>query len=252
MKRIFLIAISLITISFSGCFVINLADVNTPKPHGKQEVYTFLVGEYSGIHINGYCDVNYYSAPSDAVTLKVQPNLLEYFVIEVVDDILYIRTTKRINFGSWQNPLVTVSVPVLNSLTIDGFGGAGGFGSTSTFTAVDKITSDMLQILIRSAVTSRAELDVEYLYVNVFGASKLELSGNANNANIRVSGAAELNALALQTSDTVIDLSGAGTIRVSCSDNLEINAEGAGTVEYRGSPRLNQKTGGVVTIRQLN
>jgi len=252
MKKILIITFAFISICFSGCIVVNLADVNTPKPQGKQEVYTFLVGEYKGIHISGYCDVNYYSTPSDAVTLKVHSNLLEYFVIEVVNDILVIRTTKRIHYGSGQKAQITVSVPVLESVTIDGFNGSGGFGNVSTFTAMDKITSDVFHLLVRSAAEGKAELDVDNLFINIVGAGTYKLSGRADTADIRLSGAGVLDALDLRTSDTMINLSGAGTIRINCSDNLQINAEGAGTVEYRGSPKLNQKTSGVVTIKQIN
>jgi len=39
---------------------------------------------------------------------------------------------------------------------------------------------------------------------------------------------------------------------VSCSQDLRINADGMGSIEYRGNPRLILNKDGMVNIKQLN
>ncbi|MCL2231262.1 MAG: DUF2807 domain-containing protein [Treponema sp.] len=253
MKRILILTIATVFVCFSGCIIVNLGDLNAVKPEGRQEIFEIYVAEFSKVKANGFFDINYYSEPSDTIELKVHPNLLEYFIFEVIDDELVIRTSKRISYGENETAVVSISMPTLNGITIDGFGRSlGGFGSMNTFTAVDKISSDSFFITIAGAGGGRVELDVDNLIVDVFGAGKLELSGRAGTSVLNLSGAGELDALSLQTLNTTINLSGAGTLSIYCSDNLTINASGAGSVVYRGAPNINLNTGGAVNIKQLS
>ena len=238
-----LIAAALIALCFSGCVVVNFAEPGSTAPAGRRETYEFKVGEFNRVKIEGFFDTRFYSAPSDTVKLEVQPNIMEYYSIEVIDGELIVRTTRSISFGFNNSPILTISSPKLDRITFEGVG---------SFTAYDKITADSLTFIFTGAGNGKAELDTDFLSAEISGTGKLELSGRANTANLELSGTGELSALRLQTNDANIDLSGTGTIRVSCSENLRINADGVGTVEYRGSPRVNINKDGLVTIRQVN
>ena len=228
---------------FSGCIVVNFAGSGTVTPAGRQEIYEFKVGEYNRIRIEGFFDIRYFAAPSDTVTLEVQPNVRDYHSIEVIDDELIVRTTRRISFRSNNSPILTISTSGLNRITFEGAG---------TFTAHDRITADSLTIIFRGAGSGKVELDTDSLSAEISGTGRLELSGRTNTANLDLSGAGELNALELQARDANVGLSGTGTIRANSSENLRINASGVGTVEYRGSPSVNINRDGLVSIRQVN
>jgi len=249
MKKIFqsatfaISAAVLIFMCFTGCVITNFFDMNALTPKGDRQIYEFQTGEYSGIKIEGTSDVRYYSAPSSTVTLAVQPNLREYYTVEVINGELVLRAARRINSGSGKNPVLTVSTPVLNRMIIEGSG---------NFTAYDKIKSNSLTLVIRGSGTGKAELDADNLSVDLSGAGKFELSGRADKAGLSLSGAGEINALQLQTREASVNLSGAGTVKVSCQEKLLINANGAGNVDYRGTPSLSLNTGGMVSIRQLD
>jgi hypothetical protein len=233
----------LTAISLSGCIVANIWDHNTVAGEGNLELFEIKTAGFNGIKIRGFCDVKYYNAPSDKVTLEVQPNLREYFVVEVIDNVLVVNTTKRINASLGKTPVLTVSVPVLNSLAIEGAG---------TFTAYDKITSDSFRLELSGAGSGNAELDVKNININLSGAGNFELSGRAESLDLLLTGAASLNALLLQTREAKIQLSGAGTVRVSCSDKLMVNASGAGKVEYRGNPSLSINNNGLVSVKRVD
>ena len=243
-KVLFVLFTVFIIVSFSGCILLNIngSDFNSVRGKGDPQKFEIRVGAYNGIRIEGFCNINYYAAPSNTVTLEIQPNLREYFIIEVEGGDLVVRTTRRISYNSGKVPVLTVSAPVLNRVNIDGGG---------NFTAHDKIISDSLSFTINGAVKGIAELDVNSTTVSLSGAGKMDLSGRSDTADFILSGAGELNALSLQTRDAKVKLSGAGKISLSCSDNLAVNAEGAGSVEYRGSPSVNMNTSGLVSIKKL-
>jgi hypothetical protein len=243
MKKNILIVLCIVFIlCFSGCVVVNFTDAGSVSGKGVPEKYDINVGEYNEIKIEGNCEIQYYAAPSNTVTLEVQPNLREYFVVKVENGELIIRITKRISYSN-KPPVLTVSTPTLNSLSIEGI---------CTFNANDKIKADTFNLEINGAGSGKAELDVNCLKANMSGAGSFELSGKADNAEIELSGAGELKAFLLQIREASVDFSGAGAIRISCSEKLQIDASGAGTVEYRGSPSLSLNTSGPVSIRKAD
>jgi hypothetical protein len=210
---------------------------------GDPEKYEIRVGDYNKIKVEGNCNIKYYTKPSDTVTLEVQPNLREYFVTEVRDNELIIRTTKRISYKSGKAPVMTVYAPALNSLKIAG---------TCTFNANDRIKAESFNLELSGAGDGKVELDVNSLKVNVSGAGKFKISGKADDAEIKLSGAGELDAFALQTREASVNLSGAGAIRINSSEKLYIKASGAGTVEYKGYPSLSLDTSGIVNIKKAD
>jgi len=242
-KNILTVLCALFAMVFSGCVVVNHTDANAISGKGNPEKYTIAVGEYNGIKIEGLCEIQYYAAPSNTVTLEVQPNLREYFVVEVVNRELVISTTKRISYNSNKAPVLTVSTPALNSLTITG---------ACTFKTIDKIKTDIFNLEISGAGEGKAELDVNSLKTNMSGAGSFELFGKVDNAEIKFSGAGELKAASLQIRDASVNFSGAGAIRINCSEKLSIVARGAGIVEYSGSPILSLDTSGPVRIKKVD
>lgn len=245
MKRIvkFSLFVMFTVVCLSGCVVVDFSDFNAVTGKGDLESYEFRVGSYSGIRIDGLCNIQYYADSSDTVTLEVQPNLREYFVVEVKDGDLVVRTTRRMNFDTGKAPVLTVFTPVLNRLTI---------GGLSTFTANDKISADSFTLKLNGAGDGKAELDVNSFFADLSGAGSFDLSGRAETVDLKISGAGELDAISLQTQDAKLNLSGTGKIRISCARTLRIIADGLGSIEYIGSPSIDQNTSGLVSIKKIN
>ena len=247
MKRVlsFLVCAALITAGFSSCIIVNFSDQlrRATTGTGDLERFMFSVGTFNRIRVEGHCDINYYNDHSNTVSLDVQPNLHKYYVIEVISGELVVRTKGRIIPSSGKTPVLTVSVPELNSLNLLGAG---------TFTAHDTISTDTFTLKLSGAGTGRANLDVNRLVVDMSGAGSFRLSGFAEEIDFRLSGAGELDAFALDARDAKVGFSGAGTVRVGNSENLTINASGMGSVEYKGSPRINLNNSGMVRVRRID
>jgi len=253
MKKLFKTALYLtlivLTVSFllTGCVFLNLSnDVpggNAIQAKGDREDYEIRVGAFNKIKIEGACEIYYNRGNSDTVTLSVQPNIREYIDVFVVNSELIIQPNRNINYRLNNRPVLTVYTPLLNQVTIEG---------TGAFTANDKITADSFTLNIAGAGSGTAELEVNTLDVIFSGAGDVKLSGKAENSTVTVSGTGGYDALSLLTKDSVINLSGAGAVKVNSTGTLSINAGGAGSIEYKGSPALQLNTNGLVKIKNLN
>ena len=114
------------------------------------------------------------------------------------------------------------------------------------------ITGESLTLEFIGAAGGRLELDVRDLTVNLTGAGNLELYGSADTTDVNIHGAGTLDALDLYTRTALISFANAGTVRISCSGELTVNAVGAGLVEYRGSPTVDISQGSTVSVRQVD
>ena len=240
------LCVVLAVVFMTGCVTINFSPMSSPgvSGRGRMETFTFTVGEITEVKVEMLCNIVYRSAPSDTVTFEVQSNLMDYIRIEETGGILTVHSTRNLNIaGTGNTPVLTVSSPSLSRVSHAGAG---------RFTTYDTIVNDNFSLYIAGAAEGKAVLDVQNLTVNLAGAGSFELSGTADSADIRMAGAGKLEALNLQTRSTMINLTGVGTVSISCSDSLSIVAGGVGSVEYRGSPTLDISRGGLVTVRQVN
>ena len=243
------LCIALFAVFLTGCVSINFSPMfgaggASVSGRGSMETFAFDVGEITEIRVELLCNIVYYSAPSDTVTFEVQPNLMEYITVEESGGVLTVRSTRNINVtGTGNTPTLTVSSPSLSRVSHAGAG---------RFIARDTISTDKFSLNITGAADGKAHLNVSDLTVSLSGAGNFELSGVADNADINMAGAGRLDGLDLETRTASINISGVGTVSISCSDNLRIVAGGVGTVEYRGSPAVDLTRGGLVTVRQVD
>lgn len=221
----------------------NSREGSTVVAQGGVESYDFEVGDFTEIRIDAFCNIEYYATPSDTVTLKIQPNFRDYIVVEESDGVLVVRSTGNINWSNQTAPVLTVSMPALKKVTLNGAGG---------FIAHDIIKTDSFNLVINGAGDGKYKLDVNSLQVDLFGAGDCELSGSANIAKLSLFGAGNLEALSLITREASVNLFGVGDIGINCSEDLKINATGVGSVEYKGSPSVDINKGKMVSVRKLD
>jgi len=229
----------------SGCVSVNFSSAGGGGVSGRgtPEIFTYKVGEITEVRVQIACNIEYYSAPSDTVTLEIQPNLHEYISVTEVGGVLTISSTSTISRSGNNVPVLTISTPSLKHLSLSGAG---------IFTGHDKITGDYFGLNVYGAASGTANLDVDALLVNISGAGDFRLSGSADRAQFVLAGAGNLDALFLETREASVSFSGAGTIKLHCSDSLSITASGVGTVEYRGSPNVDINRSGIVTVRKID
>ena len=249
MKRILLCSfftilfMIIVSLGLSSCLVIhtsgNRVSSSSLRGSGDREIFEFQVDEFKGLNVPGNMEIHYYALSSDIVSLEIQPNLVDYYIVEVKDAVLTVRPIRGVNVSSGFRPVLSVSTPVLESLSLSG---------SCTFTAHDRISGDSFSLRLSGSGRSRAELDVERLDVRISGSGNVEFSGRADTVDFNISGSGNLNALELQSREAAIRISGSGRVGISCSESLNIRTSGSGTVSYRGSPRVNINNSGSARV----
>ncbi|WP_215223298.1 GIN domain-containing protein [Echinicola shivajiensis] len=117
----------------------------------------------------------------------------------------------------------------------------------ATLPNIRKVSADGL-----STVTSEGELDLEELVIASFGEFHLELSGEVDRQVLYGEGRVEVSNFGLLAQETVIEISGRGDYEVSCSEELSIDVEGSARVDYKGTPRINQRVEGLLDLNDAN
>jgi hypothetical protein len=247
MKRLLSLVLCAVfaAVPLSGCVSLSLLPGGRGVAgRGTPEIFEFPVGEITEVRMELACNVEFYSAPSDTVTLQIQPNLMEHVTVSESGGVLTVRSRRNIRVSSSTNiPVLTVSTPALTRFD---FSGAGAF------TANDVISSDTFTLTVSGAGTGSAKLDVTTLEVVMTGAGDFRFSGRADAARLMMTGAGKLDALDLEAREGNINLSGVGTVKLHCTEALKITAGGVGTVEYKGSPSVDLSSGGLVTIKKID
>ena len=245
MKKLIICAlIALLTFTFApGCVSVSFYDNFTAIAGiGDPESYEINVGSFNKIRNTGYAKINYYHSDTQRVIFEVQPNLRDYFNIEVRNDELVIGLRERVR-TSRHTPELTVYLPSLTQVTIAGAG---------DFTAHDAITTDSFTLTVTGAANGVSEVNVSNLVLNMSGAGNFDISGYADYADIRLAGAGNIDGLGLMTREAILNLTGAGSVSIHASEKLDITASGVGTVEYRGTPTMNINRSGMVTVRNID
>ena len=83
------------------------------------------------------------------------------------------------------------------------------------------------------------------------GASETTLRGKAENFDIELSGASDLQAEKLKTKHTSVDISGAGNAKVFAKKTLKVEVSGAGSVKYKGNPKITKDISGAGSVTKL-
>ena len=230
-----------ITTLFSGCVTVNFgAGGNMVLGKGDLKSTEYNVGAYTAVDIRTGMELIYSEEVSDKVVIEIQENLIEYLDVRVENGVLIVDTKNPINTGS-KDPKIYISNPDLSKISVSGF---------IIMSDCDKISGESFVLEVFGAAEIEAEFDVDELHINGSGAVNMDLSGRADTADINISGAGAIEAMELQTKSAFVAISGTGDVEISCSDNLDVDISGAGSVVYRGDPKVTQNTGGIATIKK--
>lgn len=86
------------------------------------------------------------------------------------------------------------------------------------------------------------------LAVSATGEGTIVLAGAADALDVSCTGAATVNAFGLVAREERARLTGAATLRTNVTDSLDASISGAGTIAYRGEPRISQRISGAGKI----
>ncbi|MEC7263913.1 MAG: head GIN domain-containing protein [Bacteroidota bacterium] len=197
------------------------------------------VGEYDGVSLAGWFDVDLVAGKEGEITLDGEANLLEHIVTEVKNGKLVIKTENNMNLrpSSWNRGIkITVPVESISSVSLSGSGDIVG---KTTIKSNDFSTS--------IAGSGDISLTVEAVNVDasLAGSGDINLAGKTNDLDVSVSGSGDIKAYELEAENVKANVSGSADIRVTANQSIDARVSGSGDIHYRGNPKkINTKSSG--------
>jgi len=120
-------------------------------------------------------------------------------------------------------------------------------GATSG--TIKGFAEDGMEITLAGAANCKAEVSAEMMEVDIVGASGLELIGECTHLEADVVGASSLEAFNFRVVVAEVSTSGASSAEVFVMDELDADASGASSIEYKGAPEsVNADASGASSI----
>ncbi len=200
------------------------------KGNGNTVTIERSVGDYDGIGVSGWFDVELVSGNEGELTLKGEENLLEHIITEVKNGKLSIRVEKGYNLKptSWKEGIyITVPVEEINSVALSGSGDI--VGKTS-------MKADNFKTSMSGSGDITLDLDVNSLSASMSGSGDITLSGNTKDFDATISGSGDIKAYNLSADNVDATVSGSADIKVTANKMLRARVSGSGDISYRGNP----------------
>jgi putative autotransporter adhesin-like protein len=229
-KRIFLGIV--IAFTLNSC-------INTIDGNGEVTKEQRAVSSFNKIEISGAYEVLINQGNEERLELEVDENLLEHIKTKVKNNTLHIKSKK---IGSATSLKLYITVVDVESIDVSG---AVELKNKGIYQA------ENLEIDVSGAADIDLSVDVKILNMSMSGASEITLDGKAQTLGIKMSGASDLNAKKLKTTNSFIDISGAGSAVVHAKKTLKVEVSGAGSVKYKGSPKIEKEISGAGSVEKI-
>lgn len=207
-----------------------------------QERETRDVSNFNELSVSSAFIVEVSVGNTESLEVEAEERYMDDIITEVRNGRLTIklrdsRDTRRMR----DSPRAYVTVKSLELIDISG---------AVKLTTFDPLKGDRFKLSMSGASVAKIEVEVEDLRIEGSGASEIILQGSAKNQTLRSSGATSYSAYDLESEYADIKMSGAGSARVSVSEELDVRLSGASDVRYKGSPSVNTSTSGASSVRK--
>jgi len=184
-----------------------------------------VVASFHGIVVQGSMDVRVSPAPSQAVEVEGQENLVGLVESEVRDGIWTIRTSEC--YRTDKPFIVYIRVPTLDKVIIQGSGDVLGTGTLET---------GSMDLTVQGS--GDVDLTVKASKVEAFvqGSGTIKLGGTCDDLNAEVQGSGDVKAGNMSTANATANVNGSGDITVKVAGTLDAVISGSGDVRYKGTP----------------
>ncbi len=209
------------------------------KGNGNVVTIERSVGDYDGIGVSGWFDVELVDGNEGELTLRGEDNLLEHIVTEVKNGKLSIKVEKGYNLKptSWnEGILITVPVESVNSIALSGSGDIVGKKT---------LKADDFKTAMSGSGDITLDVDVSSISASMSGSGDITLSGNTGDFDATISGSGDIKAYDLDADNVDATVSGSADIKVTAKKMLRARVSGSGDISYRGNPeKVDTKTSG--------
>lgn len=219
-KSILLLVCTVFLLSF------NTKAQNKIKGNGKVVTETRTTGDYDGIKISGFFDVNLVAGKEGKITIKGEENLLSSIKVEVKDNTLkiYVESFKNIRPSSGKDIEITVPFEKISEVSLSGSG---------NIQSKDVIKNDKLSAKLSGSGNFNLAIDSNEFELNLSGSGNVHLKGTADNFITKLSGSGDIDAGSLKSKNVDVNVSGSGNSKVTCNEKLTARVSRTGTLNMQ-------------------
>jgi hypothetical protein len=203
----------------------------------------FMVTDFTKIRVDGPYSVKLTTGTPPSAKATGSSTALDNLSVEVEGQTLVIRKSES-GWGGFpgDNPgPVTIAVGT-HDLTTIWLNGSGGL-------KVNAVKEPSLDIsVVGAGSVSIDKVTVDQVGVAVSGSGSVVLAGTANEADATASGTSALDAHALTVKNATIGASGAGVVKLTATNTVKVNGEGAVTVDLSGKPSCTLNVEGPASV----
>ncbi len=203
------------------------------------------VGSFSAIKVSGGIDL--YMSPGDKEALAVSASESQFrdriktIVENGVLSIYYDNDGMKLNSGS-KRLKAYVSFTTLRRLDASG---------ASDVFVEGVIKGEGFTLHLTGASDFKGAVQVNQLDVDQSGASDVTISGKVGNLEVKASGASDMKGFDLATDVCSAKAYGASDIKVTVNKELQVEASGASSIQYKGSAVITStKTNGASSVNK--
>jgi hypothetical protein len=200
-------------LALSGCF-----HMNGIKGSGVRKTEKRDVAAFKSIESDGAYEIDVDCQKPLSVEIEGDDNILPLIKTDVRDGVLYISNPQP--YRTRQSIVLHVAAPNIERITSHG---AGDFN-------VSNLKNDMFEL-------------------HSTGATSFTAGGQTKTVRIESSGAGKINVGGLRAEKANVSISGAASVDVFASDQLDVNVSGVGSVSYSGNPKtVNKNVSGLGAV----
>lgn len=166
------------------------------------------VKNFYGVSVSGSSKIFIIQGNTFDVQVKAYENLLPSLTTIVEDGTLKIAYKNNANISN-DNSEITITMPSLTGLTIDG---SGSINTKGQFIGADNFV------------------------INAFGSGTISVeNGSANNLRVTISGSANVKTFNFPVQRAEVSVSGSGNAEINVSKTLNATINGSGNIYYKGT-----------------
>ncbi len=190
---------------FAGCL-----HMNGIKGSGVRKTETRDVASFKSIESDGAYEIEVNCQKPLSLQVEGDDNILPLVKTDVRDGVLYITNPQP--YHTRQPVVLRITAPNIERIVSNG---AGNFN-------VSNVKNDAFEL-------------------HSTGATSFNANGQTKSVRIESSGAGKINAGDLRAEKANVSISGAASVDVFASDQLDVNLSGVGHVSYSGNPKTVNK-----------
>ncbi len=199
--------------------------------NGKLTTETREVKPFSAISIEGVFNIILKQGDKESIRIESDENILPVIITSSENDTLKIRMKDSTSISNMDKLNVYVTLVSVSSIENEGVG---------TLKCDDTLHLNDIKLECEGTGTTNLKLYANKLTINSEIVGAILLSGVTKETFIHHDGVGAIRAFDLKTEKLTLEASGVGSAEVFASQELIINADGIGGVQYKGGATKKQ------------